>query len=887
MFWTGKKLLMHQRSKPVLRFDPEKTMKSIEIRQSFIDFFKNKEHQFVRSSSVAPLDDPTLLFTNAGMNQFKPVFLGEQDPDAKRVVNSQKCIRVSGKHNDLEEVGVDSFHHTFFEMLGNWSFGDYYKAEAIRWAWELFTEVWKLDKNRLWATVYLDDDEAFDLWLKETDIESDRVLRCGAKDNFWEMGETGPCGPCSEIHYFVGDDISDQTADGVNVSDQYWELWNLVFIQYNRDETGTLNELPAKHVDTGAGLERIVTVLQGKTSNYETDLFSPIISKIESLTGFNSKDNIVPFQVIADHIRMLSFSIADGAMPSNEGRGYVLRRILRRASRFGRMLDQHEPFIFKLVDTICEVMGDVYPELHEKRAHIRNVIKAEEVSFNTTLDRGINHFEKLARNSKGDIIAGKDAFRLYDTYGFPLDLTQLMAREKNLEVDVDGFEEAMQEQKSRTKASGKFTRDTDDTKWNIVSQGSDSQFRGYETLSTESTIVKWAITGDEYKLILDSTPFYAESGGQVGDTGTISGDGIELVVKDTVKDGESFVHICTGEFDENKTDQTISCKVDHQRRNAIRKNHTATHLVNAALREVLGEHVHQAGSQVHPDNFRFDLTHFEKIKDDELLQIEQIVNRKIADNIQLDISIIDYDEARNSGAQALFGEKYGDKVRVITVNDFSKELCGGTHVERTGDIGYFKIIEETALAAGVRRIVGITADKAVEYNQNQSRIINELQLALKCTVDDLPDRLNQLLLHKKELEKQVKRRQSGGINFKSMVSTANQINGMKVIIEKVDSSSMDELKGYGDDLLSALDSGIGVLGMKGEKKPSIVVVVTKDLVEKGFQAGMIARELGRLMGGGGGGKAHLATAGGRENKDLEMVMDKGLDKINELLKAQD
>jgi len=504
-------------------------MNAKEIRQSFIDFFEKKNHKNIRSSSVVPIDDPTLLFTNAGMNQFKPIFLGDKNADAPRAVNSQKCIRVSGKHNDLEEVGVDTFHHTFFEMLGNWSFGDYYKAEAIQWAWELVTDIWKLDKKRLWATVYEEDDEAFELWKQVTDIAPERVLRCGKKDNFWEMGETGPCGPCSEIHYFIGDNIDTQKASGVNNTDEYWELWNLVFIQYHRDESGKLNDLPAKHVDTGAGLERIVTVMKGKNSNYDTDLFLPIINKTEKISGKAYKKNPVPFRVIADHIRMLSFSIADGAMPSNEGRGYVLRRILRRASRFGRMLNLQEPFLYRLVDSVGQILGEAYPEIIDKKNHIQNVIKAEETSFNTTLDRGLVHFDRLIGGLKTNVIPGVEAFRLYDTYGFPLDLTELMAREKSLTVDIDGFTKAMDDQKSRAKAAGKFKASNGAIKWNVVSDDSDSQFVGYEVLKSKSSIRKWARSDNHILIVLDKTPFYAESGGQIGDKGAITNDGIDLL----------------------------------------------------------------------------------------------------------------------------------------------------------------------------------------------------------------------------------------------------------------------------------------------------------------------------------------------------------------------
>ena len=482
-------------------------MKSQEIRNAFIEFFKNKDHKFVRSSPVIPIDDPTLLFTNAGMNQFKPIFLDQKDPDFLRAVNSQKCIRVSGKHNDLEEVGVDTFHHTFFEMLGNWSFGDYYKEDAIRWAWELFTDVWGLDKNRLWVTVFHEDDEAFKLWPKVTDIDPSKVLKCGKKDNFWEMGETGPCGPCSEIHYFIGDDISKQSAKGVNESDLYWELWNLVFIQNNRLKDGNLENLTAKHVDTGAGFERIVSVLQGTFNNYETDLFKPLIEKTEELTGQSFKKNHVPFQVIADHIRMLTFSIADGGLPSNDGRGYVLRRILRRAARFGRNLHQTEPFVYNLVDTLGDIMGETFPEIIEKKSHIKKVIKAEESAFSETLDRGLNHFDKLVLSLSSKVISGEEAFRLYDTFGFPLDLTQLISREKGLSVDEKGFNDAMEKQRSRAKSKGKFVAESSKLNWKVLIEGNDSRFTGYNNTKDTAQICRYAIEGEQILVVLDKTPF--------------------------------------------------------------------------------------------------------------------------------------------------------------------------------------------------------------------------------------------------------------------------------------------------------------------------------------------------------------------------------------------
>ena len=860
-------------------------MNSREIRESFIDYFKGKGHKFVRSSSVVPSDDPTLLFTNAGMNQFKPIFLGEQKPVASRLVNSQKCIRVSGKHNDLEEVGLDTYHHTFFEMLGNWSFGDYYKEEAIQWAWELFTETWQLDKNRLWATIYNDDDEAFDLWTKKTDISSDRVLRFGKKYNFWEMGETGPCGPCSEIHYYVGDKLSKQTPDGLNSSDEYWELWNLVFIQSNRDENGNLHDLPSKHVDTGLGLERITAVLQGKNSNYDTDLFLPIFRKIEKISDLIFKTDPAAFQVIADHIRMLSFSLADGVMPSNEGRGYVLRRILRRASRFGRRLNLHEPFLYELVETVGEILGDVYPEIIDKKSHICQVLKAEETSFNATLDRGLTHFDKVVEHLVDNVIPGKEAFRLYDTYGFPLDLTQLMAREKGLSVDGIGFDKEMKQQKLRAKSSGKFRKEAVNIKWNIISEGSDSKFVGFEQLSCTSTIRQWSKSEDEILIILDQTPFYAESGGQIGDTGVILYNEITLQVMDTKKDGETCIHYCKGDFDPKKATQQVQCNVDEDRRRAIQLNHTATHLLHSALREVLGDHVHQAGSLVAPDYLRFDLTHFKKIIPKEIIQIESLVNQEIQKNTTLDVSIKSFEEAQQEGAQSLFGEKYGDKVRMVSVGDYSKELCGGTHTNQTGDIGFIKIIEESSLASGVRRIVAVTGLDAIKYIQNQANILSLLQAQFNCSVNDLPDRVEQMIQKKKELEKESRKsRKAPRINTKSLIEKAEKIGDSLFIRQKVEVSSMDELKLLGDSLLSGLDSGIGVLGMIDGEKPAMVIVVTPDLVKKKINAGSLAQSIGSVMGGGGGGKPHLATAGGKDASKLGKALEESHKIVHKLIK---
>ena len=847
-------------------------MDSNKIRNAFIDFFKEKNHRFVRSSPVVPIDDPTLLFTNAGMNQFKSIFLEEKQPEFLRAVNSQKCIRVSGKHNDLEEVGVDTFHHTFFEMLGNWSFGDYYKPEAIQWSWELFTEVWGLDKNRLWVSVFHEDEETFKLWPKITDISPDRVLKFDKKDNFWEMGNTGPCGPCSEIHYFIGDDINAQTPKGVNSSDLYWELWNLVFIQYNRHKDGKLEELNSKHVDTGAGFERIVSVMQKKDNNYATDLFTPLIDRIEKISNKSSTKKPIPFQVISDHIRMLSFAIADGALPSNEGRGYVLRRILRRAARFGRSININEPFIYDLVDPLCDKMGEIFPEIIEKKSHIEKIIKAEELSFNETLDRGILHFSKVIGDMSGKTIAGAEAFKLYDTFGFPLDLTQVMAREKGLSVDSKGFEKEMALQKKRAKSSEKFKSKSTEINWTVVKDVSNSKFKGYESTFLSADIVKYSSNKNEHYVVLNQTPFYAESGGQVADTGTILGDEINLKVQNVQFEGEMIIHKCTGEI--NGKNFSVKCQVDESRRQMIRKNHTATHLMHKALKVVLGDHVQQAGSLVHPNYLRFDITHFEKIASDEIKEIEQIVNNEILSNNKLDIAIQSFDEAKKEGALAMFGEKYGDRVRVITVSNFSKELCGGTHVVRTGDIGLFKITEESSLASGVRRLVAVTGPKAVEHVQKNYAILDSIKSQLNCNIEKAPEYLDKLVKDKKVLEKKIKQQKKSNstVNLESIVKDSITLGDSELIIAMTDVSIMDELKDLGNDILNKIDSGIAVLGSIVNDKPSIVIVVTDDLINKDIKAGELAKEIGASMGGGGGGKPNLATAGGKDKKSLELAL---------------
>ena len=851
-------------------------MKSSEIRKSFIEFFQKKDHKFIRSAPVVPIGDPTLLFTNAGMNQFKPIFLDESKPEHVRAVNSQKCIRVSGKHNDLEEVGIDTFHHTFFEMLGNWSFGDYYKKDAIKWAWELLTDVWGLDKKRLWVTVYKEDQEAYDFWLSQTDIEEDRVLWFGKKENFWEMGETGPCGPCSEIHYYIGENTANQSSEGVNIDDQYWELWNLVFIQNERLADGSLVQLSQSHVDTGAGLERITSVLQNKTSNYETDLFQPVIKELESKSKIKYVDNPVPFQVIADHIRMLCFSIADGALPSNEGRGYVLRRILRRASRFGRVLKLEEPFLHKLVPTLCELMSEAYPELTEKSTHIKLVIGTEETLFNQTLGRGINHLEKLIdKLDSGSTISGEDAFKLYDTYGFPIDLTQLIARENDIKVDEDGFDSEMSKQKKKARQSGKFKLKDKNINWVTISSEEDSEFVGYEYLKTSSRVLKYAEIENGYIIVLDKTPFYAESGGQVGDRGSISFDGVDLTVIDVQKQNEMIVHLCKGEVSNWSKANSVKCSVDEDHRNNVKRNHTATHLLHAALKSVLGDQVQQAGSLVHPNYLRFDLTYFEKISKAQIREIEKIINSQILINSTLNISIKAYDEAIKNGVVALFGEKYGDQVRVVSTGKFSNELCGGTHVNSTGDIGLLKIIEESSLASGVRRIVAVTGSAALELFQNQSDLIFDIQRKFNCNEDELSNRINILYEDKKSLEKKLKQlNQSDDSEILLWIKDSIEVGDHVLVMRNLSIEDSDELKRLGDRLIAKIESGIGVLFNDGNDKPSAVIVVSDNLVKEKINAGALAKQIGSFMGGGGGGKPHLATAGGRDSSAIKEAMEK-------------
>ncbi|MBI1802862.1 MAG: alanine--tRNA ligase [Ignavibacteriae bacterium] len=977
-------------------------MTSFEIRNQFLKFFAERGHTIVPSSSVIPYDDLTLLFTNAGMNQFKDVFLGTGKREYVRVADSQKCIRVSGKHNDLEEVGRDTYHHTFFEMLGNWSFGDYYKKEAIAWAWELLTKVWGLEKKRLYATVYESDDEAEQLWKKVTDIDPSHVLRFGKKDNFWEMGETGPCGPCSEIHIDLTDDYSGCKL--VNAGDaRVMEIWNLVFIQYNRDEKGTLTPLPSKHVDTGMGFERICAVLQKKSSNYETDVFTPILKRIEEISGKKYSETTkskvksqksksgsesevdVAMRVIADHVRMLAFSIADGGIPSNEGRGYVMRRILRRAARFGRTLEMHEPFIYKVVEAVVKSMGEQYPEIREKQLHIERMIKGEEESFNATLDRGIKHFENEAfgnalitaahadgfqimrtsnafwgetppteinffnmrffKDSKQiaeykfeqlrdgawkqilktqPMISGEDAFKLFDTYGFPLDLTEMMARERGLMVDTGRFTELMEEQRRRSRKLKEIPTGV------YLGGGTkpvETKFVGYEQLEVIPGIIDVKLGSDNSVegIIPEFTPFYVESGGQVSDTGSLKVNNHRFQIIDVKKVGNQVLHLLEPGARWTEERELLAV-VDKPRRRNIERNHTATHIVHEALRHVLGSHLHQQGSLVDDKHLRFDFNHFEKILPDQVTAIEEIVNEKISQSIDVyalndpkEWLTIEQAKAKYPNVKMFFGDKYGDRVRIVEIDPkFSVELCGGTHVKNTREVGLFKIISESSVASGIRRIEAVTGEGLNQYIRKQIEKIGEHDNHIQKLIEE-KERLEKQLgefkkvetssrpslgsvtmpsdtiskkeldaveqaLHqreqtielfakstqdlKKELSKFRVKEASSGIE--SVIASGVAVDGFKVVSAKIDAGTADELKSLGDALRAKLTSGVGVLGAVVDEKVALVCVVTDDLIKsKNLQAGKIVGEIAKRVGGGGGGRPHLATAGGKDIAKLD------------------
>ena len=877
---------------------------SKQIRQEFISFFEKRGHRFVRSAPVVPNDDPTLLFSNSGMAQFKDVFLGTGIRDYSRAVNSQKCIRASGKHNDLEDVGYDNYHHTFFEMLGNWSFGDYFKKEAIEWAWELMTEQWGLPKENMWATVFAGgdgveaDEDAENLWKTCTDIASEQVLRFDKNDNFWEMGEVGPCGPCSELHIDLGQGtcpLSDKHECAVNLEGcwRFVELWNLVFMQYQRFADGHLEELSAQHVDTGMGLERICRVLQEVDSNYSTDLFVPILDKISEVTGQadSGEDTGVAFRVIADHLRSLSFAVADGALPSNEGRGYVLRRMLRRATRFGRVLNMHEPFIYKLVPTLAEVMGDAFPEINKQQKHVQNVIQAEEANFGSTLDRGLEIFQKMISSSEtksSKIISGEDAFKLYDTYGFPVDLTRLMSNEHGFEVDEKGFEKLMKEQQERAREAGKFKTIPD--KWSEISEGPDSKFVGYDTFITESKLRRFSQNeSGQWQFILDTTPFYAESGGQVGDHGILQQNDNTWNVVDVQKMGDSIIHICEAENKNLKNivpdNSTITASVDEKTRLSTTNNHTAAHLMHEALRQVLGEHVTQAGSLVNPEILRFDFTHFEKVSDTQLEEIENIVNLVIRQNINTDIYETPFDEAISSGIIALFGEKYGDVVRVVKISDFSEELCGGCHVKATGQIGQFRIVSEEGIAAGIRRVVAVTGKQAELMAQEQGRVARALRQLLNVPEAQIPEMAEKLAEEKRQLEKEVQslRSKAALAGISELVAQAEEVEGVSVLAREIEADSADTLRNIGHSVREQISSGIAWLAATMDEKSTLLCVVSDDLIQRGIKAGDMVNEVAKLADGRGGGKPNMAQAGIKAPEKLPSALAAATEIVREKL----
>ncbi|MBL7105978.1 MAG: alanine--tRNA ligase [Phycisphaerae bacterium] len=898
-----------------------------QVRSDFLEFFKGKGHTFIPSSSIVPKNDPTLLFANAGMNQYKDIFVGLKAPDCPRAVNSQKCLRVSGKHNDLEEVGKDTYHHTFFEMLGNWSFADYFKAETIEWAWELLTKVWAIDPDKLWVSVFAGDEadglgmdeEAAELWTKVTPIKPERILAFGKKDNFWEMGNTGPCGPCSEIHIDLGPDRCDMQnvpghKCGVNAGcARFIELWNLVFIQYNRAEDCKLTPLKDKYVDTGAGLERIVSVLQNKTSNYDTDLFMPIIDYIAKISGhkYTSKlgsktDNA--FRVIADHIRTLTFAITDGAVPSNDGRGYVIRRILRRACRFGRQLGLHEPFMYKIVDVVADYMGDAFGEIRQRKDYVATVIESEEASFGRTLDRGIEIFNTAAKRAASDKtqkIPGEDAFALYDTYGFPFDLTRLMAQEQQLSVDVDKFNELMEQQRTRARQAQKqttFAAGLSGTQLPVTDDGSKyladnchAKILGF--IDKNGFTQQGNIPNDQQLgLILDKTCFYAESGGQVGDCGLISATDAKFIVEDTTQIADTVIHQGTLECGSLKVGDKISCLVSKDR-DAIRKNHTATHLLQWSLQKVVGESVAQQGSLVCTEYLRFDFTAPKALTDAQIKEVEQLINEQITADQPVTCNVMPKEDAEKLGAMALFGEKYGSEVRVVAIgaeNDkkiaqaFSREFCGGTHVNNTGFIGGFKITREESISAGIRRITALTGTALSDHLTQRSEIIDNLSRTLKVPAEQVQQRVEQLLEQNKKLSKQLKSaaKQSGGdimSEAKKLLSNCKKINDTSIVCSKLENTTTEQARAAIDMIKKKASSAAVVFGFDDAGKVTLLVGVTDDLIKKGLKAGDIIKQIAPVIGGGGGGRPQMAQAGGKDAAKIPDAIEKAQNLIENML----
>ncbi|WP_018983388.1 alanine--tRNA ligase [Salinimonas chungwhensis] len=854
------------------------TLSTADIRQKFFDYYKSHGHQPVASSSLVPADDPTLLFTNAGMNQFKDVFLGTEKRSYTRAVSSQRCVRAGGKHNDLENVGYTARHHTFFEMMGNFSFGDYFKKEAITFAWKFLTEELGLAKDKLLVTIFHTDDEAFDIWEKHIGVPKDKILRIDTADNFWSMGDTGPCGPCSEIFYDHGEHIwggppGTPEEDG----DRFIEIWNLVFMQYNKQSDGTMEPLPKPSIDTGMGLERIAAIMQDVHSNYEIDLFANLIQAAADVVGSDDLEN-KSLRVIADHIRSCSFLICDGVMPGNEGRGYVLRRIIRRAVRHGYKMGANDIFFYKLVQALTKEMGEAYPELADQQPVIEKVLRVEEEQFSKTLSRGIAMLNDVLENLEGDTVPGEVVFKLYDTYGFPADLTGDVAREHNYKIDEEGFEKAMQAQRQRAQKASNFGMDYNEQ----LRVEHVTKFTGYTDaegqgnvleLIKDNTLTDTLNDGEEGVVVLDSTPFYAEAGGQSGDRGILEVAGGEFVVTDTQTLGNAFAHYGKAVGRIEKGD-TATAKIDSNNREAIKKNHSATHLLHAALREVLGEHVSQKGSLVQAQRMRFDFSHFEPVTAEQLATLERRVNQEICANHALSTELMDLEEAKSSGAMALFGEKYDEKVRVVTMGPFSIELCGGTHVARTGDIGLFKIVAESGIASGVRRIEAVTGEAAIDVVQRQQTLLNEAAVLLKTDTSNVVNRLSALQAQTKELEKTLSatKQKLASQQGADMLEQAQTINGVKVLVTRLDGIEPKALRGMVDDLKNRIGEGIVVLGVAGDNKVSLIAGVTKQLTSK-VKAGELVNFVAGQVGGKGGGRPDMAQAGGDQPENLGAALD--------------
>lgn len=873
-------------------------MKSSDVRTSFLDYFRSKGHNSVKSSLLIPKGDPSLLFTNAGMVQFKSVFLGEESRPYKRAASCQKCMRAGGKHSDIENVGHTARHHTFFEMLGNFSFGDYFKRDAISLAWELLTEIYKLPKERLWVSVYEEDDEAAKLWKELTGIAEKRIVRLGPKDNFWQMGDTGPCGPCSEIIIDQGPEVgcgNKKCAVGCDC-DRFLEIWNLVFMQFNRDEKGDLSPLPKPSIDTGMGLERISAVLQGKLNNFDIDIFSTIISAVAGYTGSSygkAPETDVSIRVISDHIRAIAFLLTEGLMPSNEGRGYVLRRIIRRASRHARILGVEKPILYRLLNSVAEAMGDTYPELFEERERASKLLLLEEERFIRTLELGMRIMDELVstvKTSHQRIIPGKELFKLYDTYGFPIDLARDIAADNTLLIDEDGFHREMEIQRERARASWVGEEEAVASIYReLISEVGKTDFVGYETIESDSVIkailkdgkvIKEAGEGEEVELFLDKTPFYGESGGQVGDTGEIIGENFRASVIDTMKPLEGLhSHLVKVKKGALKVWDRIKCRVDAEKRKATMRNHTATHLLQACLRTILGDHVKQAGSLVSPERLRFDFTHFSSLQDSEISSIETTVNEKILENLPVNTSVMDVKTAIESGATALFGEKYGDSVRVVSVPGFSSELCGGTHCKATGDVGLFTIVSGGSIASGIRRIEAFTGLEAFSYFREKSKELKKISELLK--TEHAYPRIEKLLSDIKllEKEKEAVKVKIAAEDSSAILQHARDINGIKVVSRVVNDLEQKDLRILADTIRDKIGSGIIFITSVKDGQASMLAMVTKNLTDR-FNAGVILKEIAAITGGRGGGKAEMAQGG---TNNIE-ALDKAAESVYDIVR---